>query len=149
MVEVEIDASTGDEIILITRRGRDFLVLRDKVTKRFIRFLRRISIAVTKTLNYDSPRGKGNSIYIDAKAITDITPDKFRERVDIVRELDTAIDEVVTQFFGATLGSMIEGETIGIEYSSKIEGILYPNARVYLAWGRDHPIKDTFREVML
>jgi hypothetical protein len=149
MVEVEEDASTGDEIILVTRRGRNFLVLRDKVTKRFIKFLRRIAIAVTKTLDYDSPRSKGNNIYIDAKAITDITPDKFRDRVDIVRALDSAIDEVVTEFFGATLGSMIEGETIGVEYLSEIEGILYPNARVYLAWGRDQPIKDTFKEVML
>jgi hypothetical protein len=149
MVEVEDDASTGDEILLITRRGRDFLVLRDKVTKRFIKFLKRISIAVTKTLDYDSPRSKQNNIYIDAKAITDITAEKFSERVDIVRELDSAIDEVVTQFFGETLGSMIEGETIGVEYSSEIEGMLYPNARVYLAWGRDHPVKGTSREVML
>jgi hypothetical protein len=149
MVEVEDDADTGDEIVLITRRGRDFLVLREKLTKRFIRFLRRISIAVTKTLDYDSPRSKSNNIYIDAKAITDITADKFMDRVDIVRKLDSAIDEVVTQFFGATLGSMIEGETIGVEYSSKLEGILYPNARVYLAWGRDEPVKDTFKEVVL
>jgi len=149
MVEVEDDANTGDEIVLITRRGKDFLVLRNKVTKRFIRFLKRISIAVTKTLDYDSPRSKQNNIYIDAKAITDITPDKFGDRIDIVRELDAAIDDVVAQFFGETLGSMIEGETVGVEYSSKLEGMLYPNARVYLAWGRDHAVKGTSREVML
>jgi hypothetical protein len=149
MVEVEIDASTGDEIILITRRGRDFLVLRDKVTKRFIRFLRRVSIAVIKALDYDSSRGKGNNIYIDAKAITDITPDKFRNRIEIVRSLRDAIDGVVKEYFGATLSMMISLVTVGIEYSSELEGILYPNARVYLAWGRDYPIKDTFIEVML
>jgi len=149
MVEVEEDADTGDEIILITRRGRDFLVLRDKLTKRFIKFLRRISIAVIKTLDYDSPRGKGNNIYIDAKAITDITPDRFRERTSIVMQLNDAIPKVIVELFGFTIASMISLKISGIEYSSKLEGILYPNARVYLAWGRDYAVKDTFKEVML
>jgi hypothetical protein len=149
MVEVEIDASTGDEIILITRRGRPFLVLRDRDTKRFIRFLRKISIEVTKAIDYDSPRGRGNNLYLDVKATTDITPDKFEDRREIALELSNAIDEVVLQYFGSTIAFMISKSIVGVEYSSLEVGYTYPYAKIIIAWGRDYAVKEASEVITL
>jgi len=149
MAIAEIDAATGNEIILIVRRGRRFLVLRDADTKRFIRFLKRINISVTKAINYRSPRGKGYNLYLDVKATTDIEPNDFERRRDIAADLNELIAAIVTEMFNASIGEIFTHIIAGVEYSSQLEDILYPRVRLYLAWGRNYAEKFATKEDML
>ncbi len=119
MARVWIDADTGNEIIFFYRRGRPYLYLRDRRTKRFIKRLMVIEIRVFIVVEYGIEKAKKrNPIYIDNVVITSVRP-KDMEKIEEIKEdlIDKAI-EIIVRYFATPIAYY---STIsGIEYGSKV-----------------------------
>jgi len=131
MARVWIDADTGNEIIFFYRRGRPYLYLRDRKTKRFIKRLMKIEIRVFIVIEYpETIAKKKNPVYIDNVTITTITPE-FIEKIHEIKEdlIDKGI-EIIMRKFSTPLAYY--ATVSGIEYGSKItRKVAYPKEYYY------------------
>jgi len=135
MARVWLDADTGDEIIFFWRRGKPYFFLRDRVTKRFIKRLRKIEVRVFIVIEYKKERArKRNPIYADLVVKTAVR-DIHGEEVYEVREglIDKGLD-ILTIYFNPLLVN--RGHISGVEYGSNITTIAeYPKSYQFeLVW---------------
>ncbi|MEM2368415.1 MAG: hypothetical protein QXQ50_09320 [Candidatus Bathyarchaeia archaeon] len=119
MAEVEKDADTGEQIIYFVRKGREYLYLRDSVTKRFIRRLKTVEKRHYAVVDYSKEQAKkGNPLYIDSGAYTQLSPSEFPKRHEINAKLETAIENTITRMFGEAVTKQLL-EPAGYEIGSK------------------------------
>lgn len=125
MVEVEIDADTGEEIIYFIRRGKPYLYLRSATTKRFIKKLETVEKRHYMVVDYDEKHAKKkNPIYIDAGAYTQIKPEFFPKRHEVDEKLEDAITNKISTMFGYSVANRLlenAGYEIGTEPHYKSE----------------------------
>jgi hypothetical protein len=147
MAKVLVDADTGDEIIYFVRRGKSYLYLRDKVTKRFIARLSSVEIRAFKVVNYSvSEAKKGNPLYLDAVVTTNITSEEFRKLDEVEDNLDKATDSVVSRYFGKAVVEYLL-ELSGFEYGSKsMNPEEYGNAKGHYGLVWKHHLADKPRK---
>jgi len=124
--EVINDADTGDEILWFMRRGRAYLYLRDRDTKRFIKRLIGVELRYFMVVDYDVERAKkGNPLYVDAVGVYALSPDAFPEREDYEEGLKAKVSGKVAQYFGHYVADEILDEA-GLEYGSEVrEGLTH------------------------
>ena len=125
------DASTGLEIIGFIRLGRWFYMLRDPVTKRFVRRCRRFEVRFLMELDYEGR--KGNNLYIDALIAT-VLYDPPQDLLEDVREaLESELREIIREEFGPYVAGMMEER--GYEYRSEPEYEYdFPKALAVIIW---------------
>jgi hypothetical protein len=115
---VVTDADTGDEIIFFFRRGKPYLWLRDKRTKRFIKRLKEVELRVFMVVDYSASEArKGNPLYVDAGAFTRLKPEEFAEKGYWEQQLEWSLTHVVAKNFGYYVTTRLL-ELSGIEYGS-------------------------------
>lgn len=119
MPYVWIDADTGNEIIFFYRRGRPYIYLRDRRTKRFIKRLKAIEVRVYTVIDYGKEKAKkANPIYVDNVVITTIKPEDMERLEEIEEELIDKSIEVIMRYFATPI---VHYATIsGIEYGSRV-----------------------------
>jgi len=118
------DADTGNEIIGFRRRGKAYLFLRDKDTKRFIRRLALFEVRLFSLIDYSIEEArKGNPIYADFELKTLCTPDDYFNLDTIKSKTFETINKCINELFGAYLVQL--SEIKGFEYGSKIDLSLY------------------------
>jgi len=121
MVEKEIDADTGNEIIYFVRRTKPYLYLRDAKTKRFIKRLLYVEKRLYMVVDYSREEArKGNPLYVDAGIFTQLNPEEFTERDKIDTALEEPLKKEIKRLFG---GVVVEEllEPAGEEFGSKPE----------------------------
>jgi hypothetical protein len=119
MAEVVDDADTGQEILHFIRRGRHFLWLRDKVTRRFIRRLKYVEKRLYMVVEYSVEEArKGNPLYIDAVICTQLNPEEFYIREHIIPQLERALRDFVRKYFGSYVVDLLL-DVAGEEYGSR------------------------------
>jgi len=118
--EVITDADTGDEILWFTRRGRPYLYLRDRETKRFIRRLIGVELRYFMVVDYDIERArKGNPLYVDAVTVLALKPSSFPERDDREEVAEALCRGKVAEYFGPAVSEQILDDA-GLEYGSEV-----------------------------
>lgn len=119
MADIEKDADTGEEIIYFVRRAKEYLYLRDSATKRFIRKLKTVEKRHYAVVDYSKEKArKGNPLYVDSGAYTQLTPSEFPKRHEINAELEKAIENTITKMFGEAVTKKLLEEA-GYEIGSK------------------------------
>ncbi len=122
-VEVETDADTGEEIVCFVRRGRRVLMLRDRVTKRFIKRLIGVEQRVFMVVDYSKEQARrGNPLYLDAVGVQVLTPDMFVERDRYMEILKNLLSKKVGEYFGGYVVDELLTEA-GVEYGSELRHI--------------------------
>jgi len=114
------DADTGDEILWFVRRGRPYLYLRDRSTKRFIRRLIGVELRLFMVVDYSEEHAKkGNPLYVDVVVVLPISPETFEE-MDAKEKL---AESLCAGKVSALFGSYVENELLdlsGVEYGSDV-----------------------------
>ncbi|MBS7270388.1 MAG: hypothetical protein KIH10_16325 [Candidatus Freyarchaeota archaeon] len=119
MAEKITDADTGNEVIHFVRRGKHYFYLRDATTKRFIKRLKTIEVRYYMVVDYSKEQArKGNPLYIDAGAYTQIKPEEYPELDQIENKLKKPIENTITKMFGKAVTDKLL-EDAGVEYGSK------------------------------
>ncbi len=141
MAEILRDADTGEQIIYFLRRGKPYFYLRSAKTKLFIKRLTVIEVRYYMVVDYSKEEAKkGNPLYIDAGAYTQIKPEHYQQLEKIEKDLKNAIENTITQKFGKAVTDQLL-EDAGTEYGSKpYYNTKYENleATVLVVW-KHHP----------
>lgn len=115
---VVVDDSTGQEIVAFLRRGRPYFYLRDRVTKRFIKRLRKIKVNAIITVDYvPEARPYYHSLYIDNKTSGNLTDQEAMQIRKIEDELAYRATMRITQKFGPAILKYLSN--IRFTYESK------------------------------
>jgi len=144
-----IDSDTGQEIIFFMRRGRPYLFLRNRVTKRFIKKLNFINVRVVMCVEYSKERAKKkNPIYVDNVVTTSIEP----RHVHLISKIEDWLEDrgydVISKYFNRGVAN--EYELVGYEYGSKCKEFMgvvdiYPKYYYYhIVW--KHHVEDEPRD---
>lgn len=152
-----IHAETGEEIVAFYRKGIIYVYVRDPVTKRFIRGVKWLTIAVTRVFDYP-PRDakKRNPLYVDIKLATTIMAEDLTKIDDIEDEMKKEAEAKLRDFFSEQIAALstpevreeydgipprdkmptptcVAGE-VGVEYVDVPIDETYPEYRYWLVW---------------
>jgi len=129
-----IDESSGEEIVVFTRKGKTLAFLRNKITKRFIKRVRGTRVKVIVT--FSSQGAKDNPLYVDATGMTTILDTQITDRDDIARRLSFALFDAIQERFGEVVADLVN--VVGVEYKITAELPTYPDADIDVIWAHKY-----------
>jgi len=136
------DAETGEEIIIFIRRGRPVGMVRDYITKRFIRGFNGFTVQVALLFEYPPTEARrDNPLYVDIKLSTFVGVDEVEKTEDIEVALGDAARRKIESTFGEVVSRL--AKIVGVEHKVEITEDVYPEYHWYLVW---HHYKNDERE---
>jgi hypothetical protein len=137
-----IDADTGEEIISFIRRGKVVTMVRDAVTKRWIRGINGILIEVSVLMKYPPEKARrDNPLYVDIKTSAFVSGDDLPKVTDIEKELGNKGLDIINEYFGEYVRDM--AYKAGSEHKAGEPENVYPKFGYYVIW---HHYRDDERE---
>lgn len=161
-----VEAETGEEIIVFIRRGRPITMVRDAVTKRFIRGIRGIQVAVSLVFDYPPTKARhSNPLYIDVKTASYVTGADLAKLDEVEKQLAEKGRSILNRYFGEYLEKLAEqqpperydgrppedkmpkrtcvGGEVGVEYIAVPIDDVYPDYHYWVIW---HHYRDDCKE---
>jgi hypothetical protein len=128
-----VDAETGEEIISFIRRGVVVTMVRDAVTKRFIRGVRGIVVEVSVLMKYPPDKAKkSNPLYVDVKTSTFVSGEDLSKITDIEHQLENRALDIINEYFGEYVRNM--AYKVGSEHKAGEPENAYPSVGYYVIW---------------
>lgn len=164
-----VDAETGEEIIAYQWRGRLRIIVRDAVTKLFIRGIKGLTVAATLVFDYPPAKArKNNPLYVDVKTASTVLGEDLDKVDEIEKELVKKARDILEHYMNAIIANAAEEETkrldgippndkleveycigkdlprtVGIEYIAVPISEAYPEYHWWIIW---HHYKDDCKE---